>query len=33
MPWFRIYGKPYLLSKEQMHQQVHVERERRGPLN
>ncbi|MBA0859348.1 hypothetical protein Goshw_006039 [Gossypium schwendimanii] len=33
MSWFRIHGKPYLLSKEQRHQQVRVERERRGPLN
>ncbi|MBA0798570.1 hypothetical protein Gohar_009153, partial [Gossypium harknessii] len=28
MPWFRIYGKPYLLSEEQKHRQIHVERER-----
>ncbi|MBA0633813.1 hypothetical protein Godav_029675 [Gossypium davidsonii] len=25
--WFRIHGKPYLLSEEQMCQQIHVERE------
>ncbi|MBA0754887.1 hypothetical protein Gogos_022390 [Gossypium gossypioides] len=33
MSWFRIHGKPYLLSKEQRRRQIHVERERRGPLN
>ncbi|KAH1106783.1 hypothetical protein J1N35_010551 [Gossypium stocksii] len=33
MPWFRIHGKPYLLSEKQMHLQICVERERRGPLN
>ncbi|KAH1064484.1 hypothetical protein J1N35_029471 [Gossypium stocksii] len=33
MPWFRIYGKPYLLSKEERRRQIRVERERRGPLN
>ncbi|MBA0701282.1 hypothetical protein Goari_026897, partial [Gossypium aridum] len=32
MPWFVIYGKPYLLSEEQRHRQFHVERERWGPL-
>ncbi|KAK5844835.1 hypothetical protein PVK06_000976 [Gossypium arboreum] len=33
MPWFRIHGKPYLLSKEERQQQLRVQRERRGPLN
>ncbi|KAG8483455.1 hypothetical protein CXB51_023180 [Gossypium anomalum] len=33
MPWFRIHGKPYLLSEEQRRRQIRVERERRGPLN
>ncbi|MBA0753245.1 hypothetical protein Gogos_020948 [Gossypium gossypioides] len=33
MPWFRIYSKPYLLSKEHRRQQIRVERERQGPLN
>ncbi|MBA0878935.1 hypothetical protein Goshw_007943 [Gossypium schwendimanii] len=33
MPWFRIYGKPYLLSVEERQQQLRVQRERRGPLN
>ncbi|KAK5843392.1 hypothetical protein PVK06_005848 [Gossypium arboreum] len=28
MPWFRIHGKPYLLSEEQRRLQIHVERER-----
>ncbi|KAG8503497.1 hypothetical protein CXB51_001479 [Gossypium anomalum] len=28
MPWFRIHGKPYLLSEEQVRQQIRVERER-----
>ncbi|MBA0696520.1 hypothetical protein Goari_003066, partial [Gossypium aridum] len=27
MPWFRIHGKPYLLSKEKRHQQIRVEKE------
>ncbi|KAG8501573.1 hypothetical protein CXB51_003855 [Gossypium anomalum] len=27
MPWFGIYGKPYLLSEEQRHRQIRVERE------
>ncbi|MFQ6670019.1 hypothetical protein Gotur_035050 [Gossypium turneri] len=27
MPWFRIHGKPYLLLKKQMCQQIRVERE------
>ncbi|KAK5770355.1 hypothetical protein PVK06_046505 [Gossypium arboreum] len=33
MPWFRIHGKPYLLSEDQTRWQICVERERRGPLN
>ncbi|XP_052885240.1 serine/threonine-protein phosphatase 7 long form homolog [Gossypium arboreum] len=33
MPWFRIYGKPYLLSEEERRRQIRVQRERRGPLN
>ncbi|MFQ6657444.1 hypothetical protein Gotur_027109 [Gossypium turneri] len=33
MPWFRIHGKPYLLTPEQKQRQIRVERERRGPLN
>ncbi|MBA0636900.1 hypothetical protein Godav_025102 [Gossypium davidsonii] len=33
MPWFRIHGKPYLLSAEERQQQLRVQRERRGPLN
>ncbi|KAG8502695.1 hypothetical protein CXB51_000515 [Gossypium anomalum] len=33
MPWFRIHGKPYLLSEEQRHRQSRIERERRSPLN
>ncbi|KAG8473023.1 hypothetical protein CXB51_034913 [Gossypium anomalum] len=33
MPWFRIHGKPYLLSEEERRRQIHVQRERRGPLN
>ncbi|MFQ6665972.1 hypothetical protein Gotur_032505 [Gossypium turneri] len=33
MPWFRIHGKPYLLTPEERQRQIHVERERRGPLN
>ncbi|KAG8496858.1 hypothetical protein CXB51_008027 [Gossypium anomalum] len=33
MPRFRIHGKPYLLSQEQMRRQIRVERERRGRLN
>ncbi|KAH1130111.1 hypothetical protein J1N35_001489 [Gossypium stocksii] len=33
MPWFRIHGKPYLLSEEERRRQIRVERERRGPLN
>ncbi|XP_052477755.1 serine/threonine-protein phosphatase 7 long form homolog [Gossypium raimondii] len=33
MPWFRIHGKPYLLTPEQRQRQIRVERERREPLN
>ncbi|KAG8474382.1 hypothetical protein CXB51_034157 [Gossypium anomalum] len=33
MPWFKIYGKPYMLSEEQRRQQIRVKREQRGPLN
>ncbi|KAH1122942.1 hypothetical protein J1N35_006102 [Gossypium stocksii] len=33
MSWFRIHGKPYLLSEEERRRQIRVERERRGPLN
>ncbi|MFQ6637842.1 hypothetical protein Gotur_012752, partial [Gossypium turneri] len=33
MPWFRINGKPYLLSPEERQQQLRVQRERRDPLN
>ncbi|KAK5777036.1 hypothetical protein PVK06_045001 [Gossypium arboreum] len=33
MPWFRIYGKPYLLSEEERRRQIRVQRELRGPLN
>ncbi|KAK8282724.1 hypothetical protein V6Z12_D08G046600 [Gossypium hirsutum] len=33
MPWFRIHGKPYLLSEEERQRQLCVQRERRGPLN
>ncbi|MBA0876300.1 hypothetical protein Goshw_010060, partial [Gossypium schwendimanii] len=29
MSWFRIYGKPYLLSVEERQQQLHIQRERR----
>ncbi|KAG8481071.1 hypothetical protein CXB51_025794 [Gossypium anomalum] len=32
MPWFRIHGKPYLLSEERR-RQIRVQRERRDPLN
>ncbi|MBA0626952.1 hypothetical protein Godav_004520, partial [Gossypium davidsonii] len=28
MQWFKIHGKPYLLSEEQRHRQLCVERER-----
>ncbi|KAG8497312.1 hypothetical protein CXB51_008523 [Gossypium anomalum] len=33
MPWFKIHGKPYLLSKEKRQQQLRVQRKRRGLLN
>ncbi|KAG8486788.1 hypothetical protein CXB51_020149 [Gossypium anomalum] len=33
MPWFRIYGKPYLLSEEERRRQIRAQRERRSPLN
>ncbi|MBA0670830.1 hypothetical protein Goklo_029143 [Gossypium klotzschianum] len=33
MTWFRINGKPYLLSPEERQRQLHVQREQRGPLN
>ncbi|XP_052476320.1 uncharacterized protein LOC128032073 isoform X1 [Gossypium raimondii] len=33
MPWFRIHGKPYLLTPEKRQRQIRVEREMRGPLN
>ncbi|MFQ6657994.1 hypothetical protein Gotur_027448 [Gossypium turneri] len=33
MPWFRIHGKPYLLSAEERQRQLRVQRERRVPLN
>ncbi|KAG8499277.1 hypothetical protein CXB51_005782 [Gossypium anomalum] len=33
MPWFRIHGKPYLLSKDERRRQIRAQRERRGPLN
>ncbi|MBA0877398.1 hypothetical protein Goshw_019933, partial [Gossypium schwendimanii] len=33
MPWFRIHGKPYLITPEERQRQIHVGRERRGPLN
>ncbi|MBA0878023.1 hypothetical protein Goshw_008788 [Gossypium schwendimanii] len=33
-PWhLRIHGKSYLLSAEERQWQLHVQRERRGPLN
>ncbi|MBA0635740.1 hypothetical protein Godav_029460, partial [Gossypium davidsonii] len=32
IPWFRIHGKPYLLSEEQRRYKIRVERERRSPL-
>ncbi|XP_052882258.1 serine/threonine-protein phosphatase 7 long form homolog [Gossypium arboreum] len=31
--WFKIHGKPYLLSEEERQRQLRVQRERRGPLN
>ncbi|KAH1114233.1 hypothetical protein J1N35_007611 [Gossypium stocksii] len=33
MPWFRIHGKPYLLSEDERRRQIRVQRKRRGPLN
>ncbi|KAG8500935.1 hypothetical protein CXB51_003015 [Gossypium anomalum] len=33
MPWFRIHGKPYLLSEEERQRQLRVQKERRDPLN
>ncbi|KAK5792572.1 hypothetical protein PVK06_033687 [Gossypium arboreum] len=33
MPWFRIHGKPYLLSEEERRRQIRSQRERRGLLN
>ncbi|MBA0862410.1 hypothetical protein Goshw_008065 [Gossypium schwendimanii] len=33
MSWFRIYGKPYLLSEEERRWQIRVERKQQGPLN
>ncbi|KAG8500994.1 hypothetical protein CXB51_003092 [Gossypium anomalum] len=33
MPWFRIHGKPYLLSEEERQRQIRVQMERRGLLN
>ncbi|KAG8482198.1 hypothetical protein CXB51_026806 [Gossypium anomalum] len=33
MPWFRIHGKSYLLSKEERQRQLRAQRERRDPLN
>ncbi|PPS14494.1 hypothetical protein GOBAR_AA06081 [Gossypium barbadense] len=33
MPWFRIHGKPYLLSEEERQRQLRVQRKQRGPLN
>ncbi|MFQ6671017.1 hypothetical protein Gotur_035693, partial [Gossypium turneri] len=33
MPWFRIHGKPYLLSPEERQRQLRVQKERSGPLN
>ncbi|KAH1106288.1 hypothetical protein J1N35_010056, partial [Gossypium stocksii] len=33
MPWFRIHGKPYLLSEEERRWQIRVQRGRRGLLN
>ncbi|MFQ6670405.1 hypothetical protein Gotur_035337, partial [Gossypium turneri] len=33
MPWFRIHGKPYLLSEEERQRQLRFQMERRGPLN
>ncbi|MBA0882062.1 hypothetical protein Goshw_014784 [Gossypium schwendimanii] len=33
MPWFRINGKPYLLSPEEKQRQLRIQIERRGLLN
>ncbi|MBA0875596.1 hypothetical protein Goshw_013050, partial [Gossypium schwendimanii] len=33
MLWFRIHGKPYLLSAEERQWQLGVQKERHGPLN
>ncbi|MBA0756745.1 hypothetical protein Gogos_022315, partial [Gossypium gossypioides] len=33
IPWFRIHRKPYLLSAEERHRKLRVQREQRGPLN
>ncbi|MBA0877318.1 hypothetical protein Goshw_014930 [Gossypium schwendimanii] len=33
MPWFKIHGKPYLLSAEEKQRQLRVQMERCGPLN
>ncbi|MFQ6625709.1 hypothetical protein Gotur_005691 [Gossypium turneri] len=33
MLWFRIHGKPYLLSAEERQRQLRVQREKCGPLN
>ncbi|KAG8486536.1 hypothetical protein CXB51_020002 [Gossypium anomalum] len=33
MPWFKIHGKPYLLSEEKRRRQIRAQRERRSPLN
>ncbi|MBA0875696.1 hypothetical protein Goshw_007535 [Gossypium schwendimanii] len=33
MPWFRIHGKPYLLSVEEKQRQLRVQKERHRPLN
>ncbi|MBA0875575.1 hypothetical protein Goshw_003335, partial [Gossypium schwendimanii] len=33
MPWFRIHGKPYLLTAEERQRQILVQRERSEPLN
>ncbi|MFQ6662757.1 hypothetical protein Gotur_030507 [Gossypium turneri] len=33
MPWFRIHGKPYLLTPKERQRQIRVERERHRPLN
>ncbi|MBA0876931.1 hypothetical protein Goshw_009630, partial [Gossypium schwendimanii] len=33
MTWFRIHGKPYLLTLEERQRQIRVGRERRGLLN